>query len=93
MAELVDFAPVKDGGGTRGLPILDQKLQGKVQRGGIRDRIGGGFHTDSWRNFGIFVRIVNPALSDLVEDRTQSGAVLGLKFSRSILHFSSIFHR
>ena len=64
-----------------GLPILDQKLQGKVQRGGIRDRIGGGFHTDSWRNFGIFVRIVDPALSDLVEDRTQSGAVLDLRFS------------
>lgn len=58
-----------------GLPILDQKLQGKVQRVGNRDRTGGGF-TRFLEEFRDHRCIVNPALSDLVEDRTQSGAVL-----------------
>lgn len=69
MAELVGFAPVKDGGGTRATnPGSEVTREGAM-------RTGGGF-TRFLEEFRDHRCIVNPALSDLVEDRTQSGAVL-----------------
>lgn len=94
MAELVGFAPVKDGGGTRATNPGPEVTREGATRLYPRSNWWG-YSRDSWRNFGIIGCIVDPALSDLVGDRTQSGAVLGysifsndLRFCRSALTFA-----
>lgn len=75
VVELFGFAPV-DGGGTRATnPGAEVTREGATWH--KRSRAGGGSDTVPGGISGFFA---DPALSDLVDDRTQSGAVLVIPF-------------